>query len=74
MLKEGIACSAARVSKTEMFLAKIQSIVKKHDLLFPLFLPFSTDMTVITCSGQAELAPAKPQERSLDVYLFLRNI
>lgn len=68
MLKEGTACLTARVSRTEMFLAQIQSIGKKRDLLLSLFLPFSTDMTVITCSGQAELAPVKPQKWSLDVY------
>lgn len=68
MLKEGIACLTARVSKAEMFLVQIQSTGKKRDLLFSLFLPFSTDMTVIMCSGQAELAPVKPQEWSLDVF------
>lgn len=73
-LKEGIACLTARVNKTELFLAKIQSVGKKHSLfllLLSLFffslLPFSPDITVIMCSGQAELAPANPQERSLNV-------
>lgn len=67
-LKEGIPCLTARVSKTELFLAKIQSVGKKHSLFLLLFflslLPFSPDITVIMCSGQAELAPASPQEQS----------
>lgn len=73
-LKEGIACLTARVSKTDLFLAKIQSVGKKHSLFllllsfffFPL-LPFSPDITVIMCSGQAELAPESPQEQSRNV-------
>lgn len=48
-LKAVIACLTTHVSKIDMFLAKIQSVGKKHSL-FPLpppAQPFSPDITVI---------------------------